>query len=190
MTDLSFRAVGPEVLAHVWPPFVVLAGVQVAFVGRILHDGLPHRLSAIAGVVGPVVAMVVLSVVFERAAEAALVSQGVPPWSPSLSERLAQVRWSMGPLLLVFGVAQVALSTQPRSYALVAGLTATSGIALSWALAIWLYLNAAGDIVKWLVAPGVLGLVAGLFGFVLSDALWVCVMLWRRRPVTVAARSN
>ena len=84
----------------------------------------------------------------------------------------------------VFGLAHLALLTRPKSRFAGTTLTVAAGVALSWALAIWLLLRPQpGVLLRVLVAPLGLGTVASLLGFSTSNALWLLVL---RRTTQVA----
>ena len=174
LVDLTFRALGPEVLAIVWPAFLAFAVGQIAFVANVRRQGPPDLVWSVAALMAALMTFAALGIASERAWAQFIAREGLQPSSQTVWERLLNViRWSTGPTLWIFAIGQVLLAIRPRSHLLAATLTAVSGTALSWAIAIWLFLQPPTEILLPLFRlPLTLGIVASALGFAASGALW------------------
>jgi len=118
--------------------------------------------------------LVVLGIISERTSVQLAAREALQPLSASAWERLfGTIRWTTGPTLWVFALSQVVLITRPRSHLVVATLTAISGTALSWAVAIWLAQQPLPEILLRLFRlPGTFGIAVSLLGFAVSSGIW------------------
>jgi hypothetical protein len=174
VTDLSFKAVGLTTLSMVWPAFLGVAGAQVMFVKFVRAHGPPARVWALVSVVASVGVY---------AAWWLVRIEGLQDLELTLGERLAFIAHPIGPTLWVFCLAHLVLLTRPKSQTAIAVLTVVSTVALSWAVAICLFLTPLPELVSRMSGPTVslgvlfsLGLVASVLGFVTSNGLWITMM--------------
>lgn len=92
--------------------------------------------------------------------------------------------WTWWPLAGVC-VVLAGLASHPRSLAATAGLVAAAGVLVGVMVAAWLFAtNHEGLLLRILVLPGGLGLVAALVGFGAATTLWMAIGRWIwRTPV-------
>jgi len=174
LSDLTFRSWGMLTLGIVWPAFLVFIAGQIAFVSYVRRHGPPTMFWAAVVVIAAAAALAALGIISERTSVQLAAREALPPLSASAWERLFDtIRWTTGPTLWIFALSQVVLITRPRSHVVVAMLTAMSGTALSWAVAIWLGQQPLPEILPRLFRlPGTFGIVVSLLGFAVSSGIW------------------
>jgi len=101
------------------------------------------------------------------------------------------------PLLAPLAVVLLALLAHPRSDAVMGGLVAAAGVLVSWIAAMWLFTtNHQPGVLRVLVLPGGLGVLASLVGFGAATALWMAISRWwwkegrRRRSHGMTAHGD
>ena len=116
LVDLTFRALGPEVLAMAWPAFLAFAVGQIAFVAYVRRRGPPDLVWSVAALMTALMTFAALGIASERAWVQFIAREGLQPSSQTVWERLLNViRWSTGPTLWIFAICQVLLPIRPRS---------------------------------------------------------------------------
>ena len=183
MIDLSFRAIGMEVLAREWPAFAGGAAIQV-YLAKRAHRSSHYPIQwivfcASVAVIGIASMGVESTLVSERLYRDIGEGAHVRLWE-ELQLHL-QLRW---PPILVFGLAQLAVLTCVRRERAFLATVAVAGVMATWLIAMWLYTTPHQDtVLRVFLVPGTLGVVASLLGFSASTALWMMTTRWitRRR---------
>jgi hypothetical protein len=160
MVDLSLRTMAADTLSLAWPAFLAFGGAQFAFARRVRRRGGPSLAWALAALATSLALWATLCVV-----------------SLTMSEGMTtEILASTGPTQPAFALAHVALRATPRSHPVVPLVTVVAGVALSWAVAIWLYRSPfPSPVLDVSQGPRVLGGVAALIGFLVSGALWAAM---------------
>ena len=183
VADQSFHAIAGETLRQSWPIFTAAAGLEVWLVRRIRRarryplEGVVFAGGAAAGLAAALwgQSFVATQLVYDSVGEGVRVN---------LWEDLRLHLWRSWPLLAALGPLLLGLVSHPRSDHVVAALVATAGVLLSWMAAMWLFVNSHHEVVvRVLVLPGGLGVVASVLGVLASLALWMAIgrWIWRRR---------
>jgi hypothetical protein len=194
LIDLSFRAIGMDTLREYWPVFVAGAVVEVWVMRRIRRWGrFPFQWVVLTAMV-PVLLSAVLwgeSYLARQSILATIGETGISPW-----EELGWHLERSQPLLAPLAIVLLGLVKRPRSEALVSALVSAAGALASWIVAMWLYTtDHEPAVVRLLILPGVLGMVAALVGFPAATAVWMAIGRWvwregRRRKGPPGGRSG
>lgn len=191
LADLTFRAIGADVMREYWPVFVAGALFEVWLVRRIRRSGRFPVLWIVSTLL--LVACLSAALWAESFLAGQLVAQTVGDNGIGAWEELGWHVSRSWPPVSLMAVMLVVLAARPRSDVVIAVLVCVAGTLASWTVAMWLFTTTHQEAVfRLLVLPGGLGVLASILGFTAATGIWIAIGRWiwgegrrrrrRRRP--------